>query len=121
MRIKQFGIFGAALAASLVWAVPAAAQDPVAAAPQAFKEKLNNDQVRVMEYSSKPGDKEAMHSHGRTVLYVLSGGRNRHTFPDGKTKEVEYKAGDTLWREPVSHSVENVGKTEIRMILMELK
>jgi hypothetical protein len=53
-------------------ALPAAAQDPVKAAPQAFTQKLDNDHVRVLEYRTKPGVKEAMHSHGPSVLLAAS-------------------------------------------------
>jgi len=67
-------------------AIPALAQDPVKAAPQAFKEILNNSEVRVLEYSSKPGQKEAMHSHPAVLLYVIQGGKLKSTAPDGTSK-----------------------------------
>lgn len=121
MDIKRIALIGTTLAALALSAGAAPVPDPVSAAPQAFTERLSNEKVRVMEYASKPGAKEAMHAHGRTVLYVISGGKTRHTFPDGKTKDVEYKAGEVLWREPVTHSVENIGTTELRLILTELK
>ncbi len=112
----------AVLAVALVFAVmPAHAQDPVKAAPQAFKEILNNSEVRVLEYSSKPGQKEAMHSHPAILLYVLQGGKLKSTAPDGTSKEVEYKAGDIQWREAITHTGENVGTTEMKSLLIEVK
>lgn len=120
MNIRRNGFIGALLA-TLTWAGTASGQDPVAAAPQAFKERLNNPKVRVLEYASRPGGKEAMHEHGPTVLYVIQGGKTRHTFPDGRTRDAEYKAGDVMWREPVTHSVENIGKMEVRLILVEVR
>ena len=99
----------------------AKAQDPVKAAPQAFKERLNNDRVRVLEYHSKPGDKEAMHSHSDVVIIVVNGGKLKSTTADGKSTEVEYKTGDVLWREAVTHSGENIGTTEMHSILVEMK
>jgi hypothetical protein len=97
------------------------AQDPVKAAPQAFTEKLNNDKVRVLEYHSKPGDKEAMHSHAAAIIYIISGGKFKSTTPDGKSQEIEYKAGEVAWREAVTHSGENIGTTELHAILVEVK
>ena len=97
------------------------AQDPVKAAPQAFKERLNNENVRVLEYTSKPGDKEAMHSHPDITIYFVKGGKYRSTAADGKATDVEVKDGDVVWRKGVTHSVENIGKTEIRAILIESK
>jgi len=102
-------------------ALPALAQDPVKAAPQAFKEILNNSEVRVLEYSSKPGQKEAMHSHPAVLLYVLQGGKLKSTAPDGTSKEIEYKTGDIQWREAVTHTGENVGTTEMKSLLIEVK
>ncbi len=97
------------------------AQDPVKAAPQAFKERLNNVHVRVLEYSSKPGQKEAMHSHPDVLIYVIKGGKLRTTLPDGTTKVTEYKTGDVIWRDAVTHTGENVGTTEVKTILVEIK
>jgi quercetin dioxygenase-like cupin family protein len=99
----------------------AMAPDPVKAAPQAFTEKLNNAHVRVLEYHSKPGDKEAMHSHPAVVIYIISGGKFKSTTPDGKSQETEYKTGDVVWREAMTHSGENIGTTEIHAILVEMK
>jgi beta-alanine degradation protein BauB len=99
----------------------ASAQDPVKTAPKAFTEKLNNDKVRVLEYSSKPGDKEEMHSHNPLVLYVIQGGKLKSTAPDGTSKVIEYKTGDVLWRDAITHSNENVGTTEVKALLVEMK
>src|SRR5437763_11511823 len=97
----------------LVLLCPAArAQDPVKASPQYYKILLENDRVRVLEYRLKPGEKEAMHSHPAGVVYVLSGGTLEFTYPDGPTEEKAAGAGETIWRNPVTYAVENIGKTE---------
>ena len=41
--------------------IVAFAQDPVKTSPQFYKVLLENDQVRVIEYRLKAGEKEAMH------------------------------------------------------------
>ena len=97
------------------------AQDPVKVAPQAFKEILNNDHTRVLEYQSKPGQKEAMHSHATGILYVLSDGKFKTTTPDGKSKEIDYKKGQAYWRDAMTHSGENIGTTELSAIIVEFK
>jgi len=99
----------------------AAAQDPLKVAPQAFKERLNNAHVQVLEYASKPGEKEAMHSHPDIMIYVIMGGKLRSTTPDGKSQVVEYKTGDVVWRPAVTHAIENVGTTELKALLVEVK
>lgn len=102
-------------------AAPSLAQDPVKAAPHAFKEILNNSEVRVLEFSSKPGQKEAMHSHPAILIYILQGGKLKSTTPDGTSKEIEYKTGNIQWREAITHSGENVGTTEVKSLLIEVK
>ena len=121
-------VTGASLAAALlvgsviaVVAIASPGMDAVKVAPQAFTEKLNNDKVRVLEYRSKPGDKEAMHSHAGAVLIVVKGGKLRSTTPDGKSKDIEYKAGDVMWRDAITHTGENIGTTEMVGYLIEVK
>ena len=107
--------------AFMVATAPALAQDAMKAAPQSFKERLNNDHVRVLEYSSKPGDKEAIHSHPAVLIYVIQGGKLRSTTPDGKSTDIEYKAGDVRWRDAITHTGENIGTTDIKALLVEVK
>jgi len=109
------------LVAFLLTAQSVFAQDPLKAAPKAFKEKLDNAQVNVLEYSSKPGEKEAMHSHPDILIYVIHGGKLKSTNADGQSQVIEYKTGDVVWRPAMSHSIENVGTTELKALLVEVK
>ena len=113
-------LFGLAVAC-LFGSMQTLAQDPVKAAPQAFRERLNNAHVRVLEYSSKPGQKEAMHSHPDILLYVIQGGKLKSTSPDGTSKVTDYRTGDLIWRDAVTHSGENIGTTEMKSLLIEVK
>ncbi|HEV7784439.1 MAG TPA: cupin domain-containing protein [Thermoanaerobaculia bacterium] len=97
------------------------AQDAEKVNPKIVKLKLENEHVRVLETVSNPGDKELMHSHPANVVYVIEGAKLRVTTADGKTTEVELKTGDTIWREPVVHSAENIGTTRFHAIIFELK
>jgi quercetin dioxygenase-like cupin family protein len=108
---------------SLLWAIcmAASAQDPVKTSPQFYKVLLENDQVRVLEYHLKPGEKEPMHSHPAGVVYVLSGATLKFSYPDGRTEEKAAATGETIWRDPVTHAVENIGKTEAHALAMDLK
>ncbi len=99
----------------------AAAQDAAAVTPKVVKVKLENDRVRVLDYVNDPGDKEGWHSHPAFVVYVVSGGTLRISTPDGKSNDVEFKAGDVLYRAPLTHSTENIGKTRLHAIIVELK
>ena len=97
------------------------ARDAATVTPKVVQVKLENDRVRVLEFTSDPGDKEDWHSHPAFVVYVLTGGTLRITTPDGKADDVEFKAGDIRWRDPVTHSTENIGQTRLHAILVELE
>ena len=99
----------------------AMAQDQVKVAPNNTKVLLENDRVRVLDVQTKPGEKLAMHSHPASLVYSLSSGKTKFTSPDGKTTEVEGKAGGAIWREAETHASENVGTTDLHVLIIELK
>jgi quercetin dioxygenase-like cupin family protein len=99
----------------------APAQDPATTSPKYYKVLLENDQVRVLEWRLKPGEKEAMHSHPAGVVYELTASKLRITFPDGKTQEASGAAGETFWRGPTTHAIENIGDTEAHAIAIDVK
>lgn len=83
--------------------------------------KLENSRIRVLEATLKPGDKEKTHSHPSYVVYVIEGGKVRNHAADGTVSEAEFKAGDVVYREPLTHWAENIGTTTLRLVLVELK
>lgn len=99
----------------------ALAQDPVKLSPNLYTVLMENDQVRVLEFRVKPGDKEPMHSHPAAVVYLLTKGKAKATLPDGTIKIFESKAGETLWSEPVTHAWEHIGPGNGRALIVELK
>lgn len=109
----------AALLAAVAPALPA--QDAAKVSPKTVHVRLENDRVRVLEAISHPGDREGMHSHPQNVVYVIEGGTLRISTPDGKSSVVTFHTGDTIWREPVTHAAENVGKTVFHAIIVEMK
>jgi quercetin dioxygenase-like cupin family protein len=81
------------------------AQDPVTTSPQFYKVLLDNDQVRVLEYRLKPGEKEPMHSHPAGVVYVLSGATLKFSYPGGRTEEKTAVTGEKPAGAIQSHGV----------------
>ena len=97
------------------------AQDPVKLSPQYYKVLIDNDEVRVLEFRFKPGEKEPMHSHPRGFVYSLADSKIRTSFPDGKREESAMKTGEVRWRDAVTHAAENIGDTEAHAVAVELK
>ena len=100
---------------------PAAAQDPVKVAPKQYKAIFNNDRVRVVEATIKPGEKSPMHSHPDYLVYAMAPAKAKFTGTDGKTRDVTMKAGECRWINAETHTAENIGKTDIRVLHIEFK
>ena len=96
-------------------------QDPVKQSPQYYKVLLENDQVRVLEYRLKAGEKEPMHTHTSGILYIFGDAKMRTTYPDGRTEESAGGAGEAHWRNPVTHALENIGTTEAHALAIDVK
>lgn len=107
--------------AFLIGTTSGSAQDPAIVNAKTIKVKFENERVRVLEAELPPGAKEQVHSHPAYVIYVLAGGKVRNYAADGKTTEADFKTGDVLYREPLTHAAENIGSTALHLILVELK
>jgi len=96
-------------------------QDAAVANATTVQVKLDNPSVRVLEATLNPGQKETLHSHPASVIYVISGGKFRNHKPDGTSADGQLVTGATLYREPLTHWTENIGTTPIHLIITELK
>jgi len=100
------------------------AQDAARANPRGFAVLFENEHVRVLEFTSRPGlgvCGQGVHSHPRHVNIALTAIKGRITLPGGKTIVAENKPGDAFWEDAVTHSVENIGGSGARAYMIELK
>ena len=95
--------------------------DPVKAAPATYRVSTENQRVRVLDVHLAAGAKVPMHSHPGYVAVSLTPCKIRFTSADGKSQDLDFKAGDTSWRDAESHSTENIGKTACHALNVELK
>lgn len=99
-----------------------AGQDPAAVGTGIYNCKLENAHARVCEVTFAPGAKMPKHSHPAHVVYVIQPGTLRITDDTtGKAEDHAFKAGDTLWMDPVTHHAENVGKTTLKGVVVEYR
>lgn len=108
------------LAFLFVNAAIAGGEDPVKVAPKNYKVILENDEVRVLDFTGKAGDKIAMHYHPDHTAYVIKGGKAKFT-SDGKTTDLDMKEGTAMFVKAGSHSVEVIGPGELHVIIVEAK
>ncbi len=120
MTKKQLIVLSAA-SALLVGAAMSLAQDAVKTQPDNNKVLFENDRVRVLEVKFAPGSTLKMHSHPAHVVYFPEGAKTKMTDSAGKVTELESKKGEARWVDPVTHTVENTGKTPAHAIVVELK
>jgi beta-alanine degradation protein BauB len=114
-------VFLLVVAASLMWIARVEAQDVAKVSPETVKVILENDKVRIIESTIPPGVVQAKHSHPTTIVYYLSAATVKSEGPDGRPVVTERRAGEVAYREPLTHSSENVGKTPARTLVIELK
>jgi uncharacterized protein (DUF2147 family) len=88
----------------------------------ATKVLFENEKFRVVETRAKPGEKNEMKARSDRVIYSFNAGKSRVYYPDGKTEDVEFKAGEVRFRKAdKSQSENNIGKTENRNLVITAK
>lgn len=120
--MKRFGFF---LSIAIISLFPgtrtAQAQDPAVVNANTVQVRLENDRVRVLEATLRPGDLEKPHKHPGYVTYSLDSGKVRIRTPDGNVRDADITPGSVVFTEPTTHWAENIGTTILRFILVELK
>lgn len=99
----------------------AGSQEPAKVGPSVYKQKLSNDRVRVFEINFKPGQKIEMHEHPDHVVYVVKGGTLKIVESGKAPATMKLKPGDTVFLSAQKHWAQNVGKTHIKAVVVELK
>ncbi|SMO82512.1 cupin domain-containing protein [Solitalea koreensis] len=98
------------------------AQDQVKVAPNIHqKVLLDNAHVRIIETTLKPGEVIPWHSHPNYVVYVIEGGKIETTVKGKAPETREMKAGEVHYTDAVTHMNKNVGTTETKVIVIEMK
>ena len=120
LGVAAFMLSGLALNAAI-------AQDKAKAgkgAPKAtIKVVAENDKVRVLDTTYAPGaENTAVPRSSVRVVRALKGGTLQRIYADGKKENVVYKAGEVRINEPgPAYTTKNIGKTEIRLYVVQLK
>jgi quercetin dioxygenase-like cupin family protein len=103
--------------------------DALIAAPENHQLLLENDRVRVLLTTIPSAATTPVHTHrSASVEYVLSATNfvrrdaDGNVLLDARAADAEPRAHDVLWSGPFPpHSLENVGDTELHVIMVEIK
>jgi len=125
---KMKWILGAACIGALASSTNAVGADPVKpsyeASPDVYKILAENDEVRVILATWKPGQKDKVHSHPKAFgAYTIKGCNRRLTKADGSVIEGQVKPGTARVRNQAvkAHTFENLSNTECQQVLFEVK
>ena len=119
LLLAGLGSLGAQLALG-----EARAQDAAKVMPRAYRVAFENDKLRVLEFTGRPGMGicgEGMHSHPAHLTVVLADWQGKATMQGGAPRDRARKLGDVFWSEAETHKVENTGKSNSRVLIIELK
>ncbi len=96
--------------------------DAVAVSPDIYTVLFENDEIRVMELTYEPGERDAMHSHPRYTIVAKEGGTLRIHTESSDPVDVVIQVDQPRLLDPVTaHWAENVGDTTVRVIAVEFK
>jgi mannose-6-phosphate isomerase-like protein (cupin superfamily) len=85
---------------------------------------LENDKVKVTEFLSAPGADacgKGKHSHNERLVIAITDASIQMTTEDGKTQNLDLKAGTAFWGGTETHSVLNTGKQPAKFYAVEIK
>lgn len=96
-------------------------QDVLADNPPTHTLKLENDHIRAIEVTLKPGESEPLHSHSSYIAYFLTDG-TLTVHVDGTEETFSVNAGHTIYNESAGpHTTKNTGDATLRYFLLEIK
>ncbi len=88
--------------------------------PDLYKQLFDTLNIRIIEGTYKPGDSSVIHAHPDFALYVLDGSTVELTSMDGNKQNIEFKKGMAVVLPAATHSAKNIGKTTLRLIVVEV-
>lgn len=94
--------------------------DPVKADARHYTVEFENDKVRVLRIKYAAKEKSVMHGHPESIAVFLNDSKAKFTYPDGRSENIEAKAGQVMHMNAFEHDPENLGGP-FELIQIELK
>ena len=86
-----------------------------------YTTEFENDWVRILRIAYGAGEESVMHFHPDSVAVFLTDHLVEMTMPDGSTREISNKAGETLFVPAGQHLPKNISDSPWELILVELQ
>jgi mannose-6-phosphate isomerase-like protein (cupin superfamily) len=86
-----------------------------------FSKKLQDTlNIKLYEFTLKPGDSAALHTHPDHVWYVVEGGKLAITFKGTGRQVFDLKPGMGAISGPLSDAGKNIGNTTIKLLVADI-
>ena len=96
-----------------------AATDGMLVAPGITRKLGDTLGIKMYEVTAKPGDSIPLHSHPDHTFYVIDGGKAAIYFGNDR-QEWELKPGMGFVNGPVKDAAKNIGKTNIKFLVVDI-
>ena len=93
---------------------------PDSVSPEIYEVLFENDFVKIILATFKPGHGDKMHDHNPMTFHLLKGGKAKVVLPDGSVNEREIPSGFTGYNpKGQRHQVTNVGDSKVKILQVE--
>jgi oxalate decarboxylase/phosphoglucose isomerase-like protein (cupin superfamily) len=97
------------------------AMDPLIMGGPMIKKLSDTLGVKMYEFTVKPGQSWALHTHPDHTVYMLQGGKMALYMQEaGRQDTLTFPTGMSLVSAPLTDSGKNIGKTTIKMIVTDI-
>jgi len=119
MKCEAASVFGSAILVMAAMGAPALAEDAPkakAAHPYTSKVVFENDKMRALESTWKPGEESPSAARGARLVRSIKGGTLTRIYPDGKTEKIVSKDGEVRWYDPTpAYALKNETKSPVTL------
>jgi len=96
------------------------ALDAIKVAGNLYKLVKDTLNIRTVMVDYKPGASSALHSHPDLAMYAISDAKVEFTMKDGSKQVMQLDKGMVAVRPADTHSAKNIGKTNVKVLLVEV-
>jgi hypothetical protein len=96
------------------------AKDGLLVGAQFARKLADTLNVKMYELTMKPGDTATLHSHPDHAVYVVQGGKLAVYFGGTNRVVMDLPTGGALLSGPVSDAAKNIGKTTIKLVIVDM-
>ena len=96
------------------------AMEPLTVGAQFSKKLADTLNMKMYEFTVKPGDSAALHTHPAHAVYVLQGGKLAVSFKGAGRQILDLKTGMGFISGALSDAGKNIGNTTVKLLIIDV-